>query len=201
MDRIAGVRSSTRTIETFVNRVSPPTLTVDSYPPSESSFDGSGHVIAHILLHHCGHLTVVHLFTCFHWAINRGGQVDMSESGNSLINLGDWPKPANTLIEKISDAIGGLYRPFQIRRVAQADADADKIRAVAQIEITELQQRAMFRLFAEEGKKQGKHIAKSPAPHAVHDSKQDSEYCIAGFTSSSIPDAVPRQNPVQPQNE
>ena len=90
MDRIAGVRSSTRTIETFVNRVSPPTLTVDSYPPSESSFDGSGHVIAHILLHHCGHLTVVHLFTCFHWAINRGGQVDMSESGNSLINLGDW---------------------------------------------------------------------------------------------------------------
>jgi len=78
----------------------------------------------------------------------------MGESRNSLINLGDWSKPANTLIEKISDAVGGLYKPFQIRRVAQAEADADRIRAVSQIEVTELQQRAMFRLFAEEGKKQ-----------------------------------------------
>jgi hypothetical protein len=26
-----------------------------------------------------------------------------------------------------------------------------------------------------------KHISKSPAPHAVHNSRQDSEHCIAGF--------------------
>ena len=63
-------------------------------------------------------------------------------------------KPANTLIKKISGAIGGLYKPFQIRRVAQAEADADRIRAATQIEITELQHRAMSRLFAEEAKKQ-----------------------------------------------
>jgi hypothetical protein len=78
----------------------------------------------------------------------------MSESGKSLINLGDWSKPANTLVEKISDAIGGLSKPFQIRRVAQAEADADKIRVVSRIEITELERRAMSRLFAEEAKKQ-----------------------------------------------
>jgi len=72
----------------------------------------------------------------------------------SLINLGDLSKPANTLIKKISAAIGGLYKPFQIRRVAQAEADADKIQAAAQIEITKLQHRAISRLFAEEAKKQ-----------------------------------------------
>jgi hypothetical protein len=79
----------------------------------------------------------------------------MGESGKySLINLGDVSKPANTLIKKISGAIGGLYKPFQIRRVAHAEADADRIRAATQIEITELQHRAMSRLFAEEAKKQ-----------------------------------------------
>lgn len=78
----------------------------------------------------------------------------MAESGKSLISLGDWSKPANTLVEKISDAIGGLYKPFQIRRVAQAEADADAIRTVSRIEISELERRAMSRLFAEEAKKQ-----------------------------------------------
>jgi|ERR1019366_638520 hypothetical protein len=78
----------------------------------------------------------------------------MGNSGNSLINVGDLSKPVNTLIEKISDAIGGLSKPFQIRRVAQAEADADRIRAATQIEITEIQHRAMARMFAEEARKQ-----------------------------------------------
>jgi len=77
----------------------------------------------------------------------------MSDS-NSLLNLGDLAKPASTLIEKISDAIGGIFKPYQIRRVAQAEAEAEKIRAAAQIEITDLQRRAMLRFFAEEAKKQ-----------------------------------------------
>ncbi len=38
----------------------------------------------------------------------------------------------------------------------------------------------------------GKHVAKSPAPHAVHGSKQDSEYCIAGFYFKQHPGRVPR---------
>ena len=43
---------------------------------------------------------------------------------NSLINLGDLAKPANTLIEKISEAGIGLFAPWQIKRVAKADAAA-----------------------------------------------------------------------------
>ena len=39
---------------------------------------------------------------------------------NALINLGDLTKPANTLIEKISDAGVGISAPWQIKRVAKA---------------------------------------------------------------------------------
>jgi hypothetical protein len=71
-----------------------------------------------------------------------------------IVNFGDLTKPATVLIEKISDAIGGIYRPHQIRRIAEAEAQADRIKAVSQIEITELHLRAMIRFFSEEAKKQ-----------------------------------------------
>ncbi len=77
----------------------------------------------------------------------------MSKS-NSVINLGDLGKPATVLIERIADAIEGIAKPFQIVRVAKAEAEAEKIRAVSQLEITALERRAMARLFAEEAKKQ-----------------------------------------------
>jgi len=71
-----------------------------------------------------------------------------------MVNIGDLAKPATVLIEKISDAIGGCFKPYQIRRVAQAEAEAERIRAATQIEITELQHRAMQRFLVEEAKKQ-----------------------------------------------
>jgi len=74
--------------------------------------------------------------------------------GNSLINLGDLSKPATILIEKISDAIGALYKPKQIKRIAQAEAEAEKIKVLAGIEMSDIQQRALGRLLQEEGKKQ-----------------------------------------------
>jgi hypothetical protein len=73
---------------------------------------------------------------------------------NSLVNLGELSRPATVLIERISDALGGYFRPYQIRRVAAAEADAEKIKALAQIEITDLQRRALQRFIAEEAKKQ-----------------------------------------------
>jgi Protein of unknown function (DUF2806) len=73
---------------------------------------------------------------------------------NPLMNLGDLTKPATVLIEKISDALGGVFKPRQIVRVAKADAAADVIRAEAQIQITDLQRRATYRWFEEEGKRQ-----------------------------------------------
>jgi hypothetical protein len=74
--------------------------------------------------------------------------------GTNITVAGDWSKPATVLIEKISAAIGGYAKPFQIRRVAHAEADAAKITAAAEIEVTELHQRAMRRFIAEETKKQ-----------------------------------------------
>lgn len=74
--------------------------------------------------------------------------------GNSLIKLGDISKPATVLIEKISDAVGGYFKPYQIKRVAKAEAEAEIVRAEAQIEVTDLQRRALNRFVAEEAKKQ-----------------------------------------------
>lgn len=73
---------------------------------------------------------------------------------SSLIPLDGLTKPATVLIKKISEAVGGLCKPFQIVRVAKAEAAADQIRAESQIQITELQRRAMHRFFEEEAKKQ-----------------------------------------------
>ena len=71
-----------------------------------------------------------------------------------MINLGDLTKPATVLIEKISDAVGGIFQPYQIKRIAHADAEAGIIRAQGEIEISDLQRRAMHRFIAEEAKKQ-----------------------------------------------
>lgn len=75
--------------------------------------------------------------------------------GFSLINIdGKLAEPATVLIQKIADAIGGGFKPRQIRRIAEAQADADIIKAKAQIEIDEIQKRALIRFVAEESKKQ-----------------------------------------------
>ncbi len=62
--------------------------------------------------------------------------------------------PATALIERVSDAVGGIARPAQIRRVARAEADAKVIMAEADIKITEIQQRAARRFIEEETKNQ-----------------------------------------------
>ncbi|MCI2424793.1 DUF2806 domain-containing protein [Candidatus Acetothermia bacterium] len=72
----------------------------------------------------------------------------------SIINLEDLSKPAVVLIEKISSAVGGLFKPYQIVRVARAEAEAERIRAEANIQISDLQRRAFHRWLDEEAKKQ-----------------------------------------------
>ncbi|MCK4784845.1 MAG: DUF2806 domain-containing protein [Desulfobacteraceae bacterium] len=74
--------------------------------------------------------------------------------GDPIINIGELSKPATVLIEKVSDAVGGLLKPWQIRRVAKAEADAEKIKALAEIETDELRRRALVRFVGEETKKQ-----------------------------------------------
>ncbi|MFT7015800.1 MAG: hypothetical protein ACJAY7_001746 [Pseudohongiellaceae bacterium] len=74
--------------------------------------------------------------------------------GNAVINLGDLAKPATVLIEKVSNAVGVLYEPRRIRKRAEAEADAEKIKALAGIELSEIQQRGIERLVQQEARKQ-----------------------------------------------
>ena len=88
----------------------------------------------------------------------------------SLVNIGELTKPATALIEKSSDAVKGALRPRQIRRVgsaetdveaerirvlAQAEADASRIQAEGEIEVTDLHRRAFRRSIEEEASYQG----------------------------------------------
>lgn len=72
----------------------------------------------------------------------------------SLVNLGKLSRPADTLIKKVSSAVGGIFEPWQIKRVAKAEAEASLITAKAEIEITDLHHRAMHRFVEEEANRQ-----------------------------------------------
>ena len=79
------------------------------------------------------------------------------EEENSLINLGDLAglsKPATVLIEKVSNAVGVLYEPYRIIKKAKAEAKAEKIKALASIEVNELEQRGLNRFVQQQARKQ-----------------------------------------------
>lgn len=78
----------------------------------------------------------------------------MTEPTGGLINLGELSKPATVLVERVSDAVGGLFKPYQIKRVARAEAEAAIIRASGEIEVTDLQRRALQRMLNEEAQRQ-----------------------------------------------
>jgi hypothetical protein len=71
-----------------------------------------------------------------------------------LDNIGDLSKPVTILIEKVSNAVGVLYQPTHIKRIARAELEAEKIRAIGGREITEIQHRVLDRLIHQEGRKQ-----------------------------------------------
>lgn len=100
----------------------------------------------------------------------------MSEDrSTSLVNLGDLSKPANTLVEKVSSAIGGIFEPWQIRRVAKAEAEAGLIKAKSEIEITDLHRRAMHRFVEEEANRQEnmEEITRKSLPHLAEESNPE----------------------------
>lgn len=94
---------------------------------------------------------------------------------NPLVNLGELSKPATVLIEKISDAVGGVFKPYQIMRVAKAEAEAEKIRADAKIVIQDIHRRAMHRFLEEEAKKQKniEDITQKALPNLNDDAKSE----------------------------
>lgn len=72
----------------------------------------------------------------------------------SLINTEGLTRPVTVLIEKVSNAVGALWEPKQIRRVEQAKADAAMILAHNETEIDALKQRAFSRFADEETRRQ-----------------------------------------------
>ena len=81
-------------------------------------------------------------------------QIVKVEKLDIKLDAGDLTKPADTLIAKISEALGGYFEPWQKRRLARANADVARINAESQIEVTDIQRRAMLRWVAEEGARQ-----------------------------------------------
>lgn len=73
----------------------------------------------------------------------------------SLIKIdGELTKPATVLLEKVSAALGVIYEPTKIKRKARADVEAEKIKAIAKLEINDLEQRALSRFVKQEARKQ-----------------------------------------------
>lgn len=72
----------------------------------------------------------------------------------SLVDIGKLSKPATVLVEKISSAIGIVYEPRRIKQKAIAEAEASKTKALIDLEIQDIQKRALNRLVTEEIKKQ-----------------------------------------------
>lgn len=97
----------------------------------------------------------------------------------SVINMGKLSEPAKVLVEKVSNAIEGIAKPFQIKRIAKAESEASIIKAKSQIEITKLNRRAFIRFLNEEGKRQGNienitekaiiHLSGSSNPQGMED--------------------------------
>lgn len=95
----------------------------------------------------------------------------------SIVNLGSLSKPADTLIKKVSSVIGGIFKPWQIKRVAKAEAEASLIKAKSEIEITDLHRRAMHRFVEEEANRQ-------------ENMEQITEKAIHQLDSNSNPDNI-----------
>ena len=77
----------------------------------------------------------------------------MSEGG-SLIDLGDSSKPATILVEKVCNAVGIIFEPTRIYRQARANVEAEKIRAIAGLELRQIERRALERFVQQEARKQ-----------------------------------------------
>lgn len=94
---------------------------------------------------------------------------------NSIVlsDLGGLSKPAEALINRLSEAMGGIAKPWQIKRVAKAEAEAQKIAALARIEITEMEERALQRMIKEQTRDQEniENVTRKAIPHLKENSK------------------------------
>jgi hypothetical protein len=91
--------------------------------------------------------SIVYGFSIFYGEL---GMVDVS-----VLDLSKLTEPIKVLIEKAFGAGEGLFRPFQMKRIARAEAEAKMILALGDMDVEdERQKRAMVRFAFEEMRKQ-----------------------------------------------
>ena len=97
-------------------------------------------------------------------------------AGIFSFNVGELARPATVLIERISDAVGGIAKPYQVERLAKSESKAAMIRAESDIEISDLRLRAANRFINEEMSKQAnmESITAKAIPHLKEDSSPES---------------------------
>lgn len=91
------------------------------------------------------------------------------------VDVGKISDVAIKLVDKISDAVGVVAQPWQIERIARAEAKADFIRANTRIQISELEERALQRMVREEAQKQEniESITAKAIPHLSEEAQPD----------------------------
>lgn len=91
----------------------------------------------------------------------------MGTDGNwlqSIASLGEVPK---LVVERVCNAIGMVYEPTHIRRVARADADRVRILAEGDVDVTDIYTRAALRVEAEHVRHQSaiEDVTRRALPH------------------------------------
>ena len=89
------------------------------------------------------------------------------------MNIGDLAKPATSLIERVSEAFGIVYAPTHVKRMARAEVEADKIRAIGRLEVNELESRGLARFVKDQARIQEN--LESITSKAVEDLAEDAK--------------------------
>src|SRR3989344_6859039 len=72
----------------------------------------------------------------------------------SVIDIGKLSEPATVLVNRISDAVGGVFKPSQLERVAKAEIKAERLKTLSKIKTSQIGMRAIRRFYNEEVQKQ-----------------------------------------------
>ena len=99
----------------------------------------------------------------------------MSDPSGPLINVGDLAQPVTTFIEKVSDCVGIIYEPRRIVRKAKAEAEADRIKALARLEIGDFERRTLNRMLAQGTREQERmeNVVSKALPNIQPDAKPE----------------------------
>lgn len=113
----------------------------------------------------------------------------MSDTWLTNIDVGKLSEPLTKLVVSVSAAVAGYAKPYQIRRVAEADADALIIRTESEIESAELRYRAVERIGYREIRRQQNiesiiQRAADQLPDAVSEQPVDEDWIFRFFDIS-----------------